>query len=246
MFKYHKTLAPRIWESRMRMNPLVVQALQMLGGECVRYLGDVVGMDICVADVRDMYVHGSITNYYWDKYSDIDLCVVADLSRMRAALGNLSESALMKPLMRGWRGAFFISIFGRSVDVKLVDYRDVDNLQHKDCMYGPYYSLFRDSWVRTPVRIPDDELRLMRRVAYKKYRAIMRQSRYLLYHKKSAEFVGAYMAGLQQIRRRSMSRDLNQPITSITMAFKMIRNRGMFRRLRNYAKQARSNTYQLD
>ena len=230
----------------MHLDALVNQTLQMIGAELVRFLGSVVGLPIVVSDVRDMFIHGSITDYYWDKCSDIDLCIVLDLAKVRACLGKLNSGPVMRALIRDWKRMFKLSVFGRGVDIT---FRDVsDSFDDAGCYLKPgaAYSLYRDSWIRPPVRIPYNKLRLMRRMAYKRYRVIMRQCRYILRHKKSAEFVGAYLSGLEQCRVNSIGLSYEQPITSMTMAFKMVRNRGMFRRLRNYAKQARSNTYQLD
>ncbi len=246
MFHYHKILAPRIWESQTHLCPLVNQTLQMISAEYINFLGNVIGLPLAKSDIHDIFVHGSITNYYWDKHSDIDLCIVADLSKFHKRLDNLNTKIIMRALTNDWKHTFFISIFGRGVDITLVDYHDTYDPNGKYLKVGSAYSLFKDSWIRTPVRIPATQLQSMQHTAYTRYRVIMRQCRYILHHKKSAEFVDAYLSGLQQHRIHSMRTAYEQPITSTTMAFKMVRNRGMLRRLRQHAKQMRSKTYRLD
>ncbi|MBP3316328.1 MAG: hypothetical protein J6L70_01875, partial [Alphaproteobacteria bacterium] len=60
-FKYHRNLAPHVWDNRTKINPLVRQSLMMIAGEFVRYLGDVVKLPISPSDIQDALVHGSIT-----------------------------------------------------------------------------------------------------------------------------------------------------------------------------------------
>ena len=244
MFKYHKTLAPRVWDSQTKINPLVRQSLMMMAGELVRYLGDVVKLPISPSDIRDALVHGSITNYYWDKYSDIDLCVVADLSRLRQMLNGADETVIINSLKHSWRRTFKISLFGRGVDFSLVDVNDGYDATHKKV--GPSYSLVQDRWIETPVRLSDSELRSLRRVAYVKKHAIMRQCRTILRQQMLPEYIDTYLVNLQKIRSQSMRAQYKQPITSMTMAFKMVRNTGMLRRLRRISREQRSRKYQLE
>ena len=245
MFVYHKALAPRVWESRVHLNPLVNQTLQMAVWEFVRYLSMVAKLPIDKSDVVDVFIHGSITNYYWDKFSDVDVCIVADLSRLRATMPG-DEVTILRALKWAWKRMFNISVYGRGVDIKLVDCRDVCNPLHKDCMYGSHYSLLRDVWVVTPVRIPDKQLRQIRMAAYKRYRVIMRQCRYILRHNKPYDFIDSYLDSLQRIRKASMYTTISQPITPMTMAFKMARNTQIFRKLRRRARELRSGCFKLD
>ncbi len=235
MFKYHKKLAPRVWESRVRLNPLVNQTLQMTVWEFVRYLSMVAKLPIEKSDVVDVFIHGSITNYYWDKCSDIDVCILADLSRLRAAMPG-DAGVVLRALKWSWKRMFYISVFGRGVDITIVDKNDVPKP-------GSKYSLLRDMWVVVPIRLTNNELRQIRVSAYKRYRVIMRQCRYILRHNKSHEFIDSYLNSLQQIRTNSVCLSHAQPITPMAMAFKMSRNTQIFRKLRRRAKESRSGCF---
>ena len=238
MFRYHKTLAPRVWESRVHLNPLVNQTLQMAVWEFVRYLSMVAKLPIDKSDVVDIFIHGSITNYYWDKFSDVDVCIVADLSRLRATMPG-DEGTILRALKWAWKRTFYISIFGRGVDFSIIDTSDKSKV-------GSKYSLLRDAWVVTPVRIPDNQLRQIRVAAYRRYRVIMRQCRYILRHNKPYDFIDSYLDSLQRIRKASMYTTISQPITPMTMAFKMARNTQIFRKLRRRARELRSACFKLD
>lgn len=243
MFRYHKTLAPRVWDSPTKINSLVRQSLMMIAGEFVRYLGDVVKLPISPSDIQDALVHGSITNYYWDKYSDIDLRIVADLSRVRSMLNGTDVTAITNSLKHTWKRTFRFSLYGRSVDLSIVDINDGFDEKYK-CV-GPSYSLVNDCWVNTPVRLSASELRAIRRAAYVKKRAIMRQCHAMLRQKMLPEYIDTYLVNLQKIRTQSMFAQYKQPITSLSMAFKMVRNTGILRRLRRLSKEQRSRKFQL-
>ena len=238
MFKYHKTLAPRVWESRVHLNPLVNQTLQMTVWEFVRYLSVVAKLPIDKSDVVDVFIHGSITNYYWDKFSDVDVCIVMDLSRLRAALLG-DEMTIIRALKWAWKRMFNISIYGRGVDITIVDKNDKPKV-------GSKYSLLQDRWIVTPVRISGNQLRQIRVAAYKRYCVILRQCRYILRYHKPHDFIDSYLGGLQQNRINSMYNTIEQPITPMTMAFKMARNTRIFRKLRRQAKESRSGCFKLD
>lgn len=236
MFRYHKTLPPRLWDSPTKINTLVSHTLQMIAGEFIRYLHNTVGMPISHKDIKDVFVHGSAANYYWDKYSDIDLCIVADLGALRDANPEANNHLFARSFINSWLQTYSISIFGRGVDISLIDSHD---------KVGPKYSLMQDKWLVTPQRLNRTELRTIKRLAQPRYRLIMRECRYMLRHKMPAEYIDTYLVVLQNKRTRSMRDQFNQPITSMAMAFKMVRNTGIIRRLKKFSKQQRSKKYQL-
>lgn len=244
MFKYHKNLPPTIWDGRVHINPLVSQSLQMIAYEYIRYLGNIMGLPVVAGDIADIIIHGSATNYYWDAHSDIDICIVADLSRVRAKLNGLNDYLLMRALTGAWKRTFAISIFGRGVDITIVDKNDGYDQTHKKV--GSCYSLTRDEWIHTPRRLTRDEIAPIKHMARRRARIIMRDCRYMLRHKMPAEYIDTYLTNLQHSRKQSMGLQYTQPITSTTMAFKMVRNTGVLRKLRARAKEQRSKKYCLD
>jgi predicted nucleotidyltransferase len=128
-FKYHKHLCPKIWDSENRMDQLAVQSLCMMAWDFVRYL-QFLGVPIKQSDVLDIVVHGSVTNYYWDSKSDIDLAIVADLSNVEKWVNGGNLYAMMKAFARSWRRTKPMKIAGRNIDIKLID---------KKVIYRYYY-----------------------------------------------------------------------------------------------------------
>jgi hypothetical protein len=69
-FGTQETLNPEIWDDvesdEPKLKPQIRKALLMIAGEFMDFLGD----DLFVDDVR---FTGSLANYNWSKFSDIDL-----------------------------------------------------------------------------------------------------------------------------------------------------------------------------
>ncbi|MBO5834229.1 MAG: nucleotidyltransferase domain-containing protein [Alphaproteobacteria bacterium] len=237
-FKYHKTLAPKVWENNLTMNALVVNTLQAIALEFIRYMNDIVGLPITKKDVQDIWVHGSITNYYWDKYSDIDLALIVNPRSPYLANPELNRKLFDRSFVSSWMRTFDVSIFGRKVDISII------NLE-KECKVGPIYSIFKDKWIVTPQRLSKQELRKIRSIAKQRYKIIMQHCRYMLKHEMPADYIEAYLAAMQSRRTVGMLQQRDQPITSMTMAFKMVRNTGIFRKLRRHIKHDRSKKFQL-
>ena len=241
-FKYHKHLCPKIWDSENRIDPLVAQAAQMIAWDFVRYL-QFLGVPLNKIDVVDIIIHGSTTNYYWDKKSDVDIGIVADLSRIHAWNPSGNLNAMLKVFSYKWRRMRPMKLAGRYIDITLMDR---NHGYSKDYWkVGSMYSLLRNTWVHAPVRLDRAELRAIRRVANRKYRVLMRQCRTILREKMSAEFIDAYLVNLQRMRVTAFSENYIQPVISYAMAFKMFRNTGMITKLRNRSKKLQSKTYSI-
>lgn len=244
LFKYHKTLEPNIWDNDNQINQLVSQSLQMMSGEYIRYLGTVLGLPISSSDVHDICIHGSLANYYYDKHSDVDICVVADLTKLREKLPELNHSLFFHVTQRAWKSIFNPTIFGHDVDIFIFD---LPRFQSEVTVAADtYYSLPADRWLVAPKKIPIYEHKHLKQMAYKRYRVIMRQCKYILKNKMEHEFVDAYLSTLKKHRRRSALDPHGCEITSTQMAFKMARNTGIFNKMRRASRKQLSRRYTLN
>ncbi|MBR2510996.1 MAG: nucleotidyltransferase domain-containing protein, partial [Alphaproteobacteria bacterium] len=120
-FQYHTNLFPKIWNHDQTLNPMVCQSLLLMIKEYMFYLARVVKLPVSESDIQDIILHGSITNYYWDKHSDIDICLVLDLSKLREKLSGIDDFFLFQSLLHSWENNFYISIYGRKIDIWLLD-----------------------------------------------------------------------------------------------------------------------------
>lgn len=244
-FIYHKHLCPDIWDSENHINPLVGQSLGMIAWEFVRYLR-LVGIQIQDTDVRDIFIYGSITNFYWNKNSDIDICILADLSGARQTMQNVNWFMLLKVLFESWRSTFCIKIYGRTVDISVSDVREQYGDNTGFWRVGPAFSILHGKWIHEPVRIDMRDLRQMRKMARKKYRVMARQCKYMMTHNMSDTFIDAYLIFVKKERGENVMANYAQPITSTEIAYKMLKNNKIFRKLHEYSRMKRSETYRLD
>ncbi|MBR4891763.1 MAG: nucleotidyltransferase domain-containing protein [Alphaproteobacteria bacterium] len=243
-FQYHKTLAPYIWDNSAEINQLVSQSLQMMVAEYIRYLGNVIGLPISSEDIVDIFIHGSIANYYWDKHSDIDLCIVADLSKLNKTLPNLDKLLFFRNMYWGWRSSFGVSLFGHNVDIFILDTTEVQSVFTNTV--DTFFSLFSNKWAIPPKRVPDEELNALQKTTYKKYRVIKRQCKHILKQKMTYDFIDAYLVALKRHRRKNSTSSYNYMITSTQMAFKMARNSGMFSKLQKASRRQKSKRYTME
>lgn len=253
-FKYHKTLAPKIWDADMSINQLVSQSLQLIVWEFIHYL-QLVGVPLRDENVRDILVYGSIADYYWDKYSDIDIRIVIDLSNVLPLLpAGTNWTLLYKALLRSWNATFDLSIYGRRIDMSISDASTFYDNGIQDSkissfeILGSSYSLMRDTWVDSPTAVSPEQIRDVLRAARRRYRVIMRQCRHILKQKMSDTYIDAYIFNIKVMRNCYLNKDANTytRISSMNIAYKMVKNSGMFKKLRRLSKQQRSKTYRLD
>lgn len=239
-FKYHKYLYPGIWDKSNNLDPLVSQAAQMIAWDFVRYL-QFLGVPLNKSDVVDIIIHGSTTNYYWDKKSDVDIGIIADLSRVQEWNRNGNLGVMLKAFSQNWRRIRPMKIAGKSIDITLMDKDQGYAKNH--WKVGSIYSLVQETWINKPIRLSRTELRSLRRVARKKYRVLMRQCKRILRQNMSSEFIDAYLLNLRRMRINAFSENYTQPVISYAMAFKMLRNTGITRKMREKSKMLQSKTY---
>ena len=77
-FGTHETLDPKIWDDvdgdTPKLKPQIRKALLMIAGEFMEFLGE----NLFVDDVR---FTGSLANYNWSKFSDVDLHLYVDFNQ---------------------------------------------------------------------------------------------------------------------------------------------------------------------
>jgi hypothetical protein len=133
------TLNPEIWDGYDSDNPVlkpsIRKALLNIAGEFMEFLGE----DLFIDDVR---FTGSLANYNWSKFSDIDLHVLVDFSQF-----DPEDEEVYKELYNLKKTLFNtthkITVKGYEVELYA---EDVNEVHHST---GVYSVLF-DEWVEKP------------------------------------------------------------------------------------------------
>jgi hypothetical protein len=135
-FDLQKTLNPKIWsESGDKMNPKVRQNLLEIDYQFIKSFG----IDVVVDDI---IVKGSITNYSWSKYSDVDLHIVIDYEQFSKKLKDLYvEFFDLKKVVFNQKRQ--LSIFGFDVETYVEGISD-------EGVSGGIYSILENEWIKKP------------------------------------------------------------------------------------------------
>jgi hypothetical protein len=134
-FGTRDTLNPKIWDKDDTLNKEVREKLLGVANEFINFLGAPIL-------VEDIIFTGSLSNYNWSKYSDIDLHVVADFTQFSDELLPLYQE-LFKVKKTLFNTDHDIKIFGYEVELYVQD----SNEAH---FSSGVYSVLFDEWSNKP------------------------------------------------------------------------------------------------
>lgn len=132
-----ENLNPKVWETEDKLNPEVRAKLIEISNEFI----DFIGVPILVEDI---IFTGSLANFNWSEFSDIDLHIVADFSQFDEELLELYQE-LFKVKKTMFNSDYNIKIFGYDVELY------VQNAAESHFSTG-VYSVLNDEWIDKPVR----------------------------------------------------------------------------------------------
>lgn len=134
------TLNEKIWDGD-KMKPNVRQKLLEISNEFLRFID----LDIIVSDIK---MTGSLSNYNWSEYSDIDLHLIVDFTQFKSENKELyTELFNLKKTL--FNEKHDITIHGYEVELY------VENLSEEHFSSGVYSVMF-DEWVIKPKKDKKD------------------------------------------------------------------------------------------
>ena len=134
-FHSKENLNSKIWGDDDEMNPKVRERLLEIANQFIEYLK----VDIIVSDI---VMTGSLANFNWSEYSDIDLHILADFTQFPEDQLPLYED-LFKLKKTIFNDKHDITIFGYEVELY------VQNEEESHFSSG-VYSVLNDEWVSKP------------------------------------------------------------------------------------------------
>lgn len=140
-FKFQKELHPKIWMRRGQIDPEIKERLLKIANDFFKSLS------LPNVGVSDITFTGSLANYNWSNYSDIDLHILVDFNQVD------DNTKLVKDFFNSkkadWNSIHDIEIFGFEVEVYVQD----TNEPH---VSTGVYSLMKNQWLTKPdPRQPD-------------------------------------------------------------------------------------------
>ena len=132
-FDKQPELEPNFWRNQ-RLNPQVSKRLEKIAEDFASNL------EIPI-EVVDLRFTGSLANYNWSKYSDIDLHLVVDFSKID--LDTDIVKAFFDASRMRWNDLHDIKIYGYEVEIYIENVGDV----HRS---SGIYSILKSEWVIEP------------------------------------------------------------------------------------------------
>ena len=230
-FDVQPTLQPKIWNEDEEIRRGVKSALMQIVDEFLA------GLDMDL-DIKDVIITGSIANYNWSKFSDIDLHILVDFSEV-----NENEEMVKKffdAVRSNWNKLHNIMVKGHEVEIYVQD-ADEPHIS------TGVYSLEDDRWLVKPKKVRPA---IDRNTAIKKMKGLARQIDKLsaVYDKgkyeDAFEMAERIKEKLKRMRRSGLEK--SGIYSPENLAFKMLRRSGDIEQLFSIYTQAYDKIHSLD
>ena len=135
-FDIQQRLNDKFWDEEKHLNPRIRMRLLDIADKFYN------SMEVQWAKPSDVIMTGSLCNYNWSKYSDVDLHIVMDFTEVDERVNFVKDYFDSKKKL--WNEAHEdLSIYGYPVEVYVQD----ENEEHTA---SGVYSLYRDKWIVEP------------------------------------------------------------------------------------------------
>ena len=134
-FTQHKELNPQVFDENQKVHKDVRDKLLVIANDFIDSL------NIDNVDFEDIVLLGSIANYNWNPYSDVDLHIIFDFKEIDDDVELVSEFFMAKKSL--WNQAHDVKIHGYDVEIYGQDINE-ENAS------GGIYSIMTNKWIRTP------------------------------------------------------------------------------------------------
>ena len=134
-FKVKSELNPKIFDGNQKMHPELKSRLIMIADDFFDTL------ELHWVDVTDITLTGSLANYNWSKFSDVDLHIMIDYNEVDDNESLVSEYLSAKKNL--WNEKHDIKIFGYDVELYVQD-------MNEEHVSTGVYSVMWDDWLVKP------------------------------------------------------------------------------------------------
>jgi len=230
-FDVQDDLNPKIWNGEETVWPGVKGALMDVVDEFME------GLELDV-DIKDVIITGSLANYNWSVFSDIDLHILVDFAE-------INDNAVMvkkffDAVRSRWNKLHDIRAKGHEVEIYVQD-------EHEPHTSTGVYSLLRDEWLVKPQKVKPE---IDKATAEKKMNSVVKELDKLasLYH--NGRYEESFDMAQRVKDRISRMRQSGLQKTGIyspeNLAFKMLRRSGDIERLFDIYTRSYDKVYSLD
>jgi len=225
-FEMNTTLKPEIWKG-LTLNPKVADKLLGIAEDFLENL------EIEV-DMLDLRITGSLANFNWSRYSDVDLHIVVDFATVDEDL--ILVKAYFDAARAKWNDLHSITIKGHEVEIY------VENANEEHVSSG-IYSILGERWIVEPTR---QEVEIDFAQARKKSDSIQTRTALIGYQVEAGDYKGALTA-IDRVKskiRRMRAAGLASPQREFSpenIAFKILRREEILKQLNDLKYNAYDN-----
>ena len=230
-FDVQPDLNQKIWDGDTSVRPGVKAALMDIVDEFLE------GLDL-EAEIKDVIITGSIANYNWSKFSDIDVHILIDFAEVNENTKMVKK--FFDSVRSNWNKLHVINVKGHEVEL----YVQEESEPH---VSTGVYSLLRDTWLVKPKKVKPE---LDKETATKKMLDISREIDKLSMIYDRGQHQGAFDLAerikekIKRMRRSGLDR--SGIYSPENLAFKMLRRSGDIEQLFSIYTQAYDRLYSLD
>lgn len=228
---YHDTLSNKIWDGD-QLKSEVYDALVRIAREFIKTLK--------ISDnqqIIDVVITGSLCNYNYTKYSDIDLHIVLDYSELCDDCQSFDIDDCMKAKKALWNERHDITIYGRDVELYAQD-----KSEHITGNAG-IYSLKNKTWNQRPTK--EEEIDYGDTAIMDKAKHTMYEIDAIIDEKSNdKESIEKLKEKIRSMRKAGLERAGEFSIENL--AFKVLRNSGYIKRLYDYSIKAENDSLSLE
>lgn len=227
---YHDTLSPKVWDNDT-LKPEVLAALRKIAAAFIKTLG--ANQD----QVHDIIITGSLCNYNYTRYSDIDLHVILDYSKICDDCKSFSLDDCMKAKKSLWNEQHDITVYGFDVELYAQDVNETITGN------AGVFSIIDNDWVQRPTKETE--------VVYNDA-DIMNKAKHIMYdiddivdnQTDNSSDVEKLKLKIKNMRKAGLERAGELSVENL--AFKVLRNSGYIEKLHTYATKAVDDSLSLE
>ena len=225
--EYHEELNPLFWDNEKFDQPVRKKLLKL-----AKFYRE----DALVPDkaVKDIVVVGGNANYNYTKYSDLDLHIVVDKSKIPDCDEEILDEYL-KDKKTLWKLTHDVKMYGVPVEIYI---QGLDETYGKD---QGVYSLMKNKWIQKPVKTkfnPSDPV-VKRKVADLKHKI-----EYLMGHRvDKPEILNDFKEKIRIMRQNAVRK--GGEFSTENLAFKELRNLGLIDKFSDYTKKVEDTAFTL-
>ena len=230
-FDVQPELNQKIWDGIDRVRPGVKGALMDIVEEFME------GLDLDIP-LKDVVVTGSLANYNWSKFSDIDLHLLVDFADVND--NHEMVKKFFDSVRSNWNKLHDIRVKGHEVEIYVQDEKEPH-------VSTGVYSLLDDAWIVVPKKVKPA---IDRETATKKMRSLTREIDKLSSLFDQRRYEEAFAAAQRIKERIKRMRQSGLEKTGIyspeNLAFKMLRRSGDIEQLFSIYTQAYDKIFSMD